>query len=204
MSVLSYIYFIVLSFIAIFKWVSFGSSKLIFLSVLTKTWNEPKQPETNQNDPKPVETTQSFKIMAIWIFVLVFVFQILSANAQIWSFWTKQYWLSDLNEFSHIPYFECSDMKFVICFWHKQMTSWWHIAHVWIGRYCTVKEFRIDSRNVWINAMKLIWELQLFRVNNLSVHFYIFFFFFFCCCCCFLAYQCFYKWYHIFYAYFSF
>ena len=53
------------------------------------------------------------------------------------------------------------------------------VAHVWIGRYCTVKEFRIDSRNVWINAMKLIWELQLFRVNNLSVHFYIFFFFFF-------------------------
>ena len=79
------------------------------------------------------------------------------------------------------------------------------VAHVWIGRYCTVKEFRIDSRNVWINAMKLIWELQLFRVNNLSVHFYIFFFFFFfCCCCCFSAYQCFYKWYRILYACLSF
>ena len=64
-------------------------------AVLTKTWNEPKRPETSQHKPKLFETTgndpqkfakrletiQNFKIREIWNFLLTFVFQISSQNA---------------------------------------------------------------------------------------------------------------------------
>ena len=70
-------------------------------TLLTKTRNEPKQPETSQNEPKPAEatpniakrpeTTQNFKIREIWDFLPAFVFQVLSPNTQIWVFWAKKY-----------------------------------------------------------------------------------------------------------------
>ena len=56
-----------------------------------------------QNDPKKIpkrpETTQNFKIGEIWNFVLAFVFQILSPNAQIWAFWPKSIKLLILTKF---------------------------------------------------------------------------------------------------------
>ena len=65
-------------------------------TVLTKTQNWPKRAETRQKEPKPAkttkkiakrpETTQNFKTGEIWNFLLAFVFQISSKNAQIWPF----------------------------------------------------------------------------------------------------------------------
>ena len=42
------IYFILIIFILFAFYLTF---------VLTKTWNEPKRPKTNQNEPKPAEAT---------------------------------------------------------------------------------------------------------------------------------------------------
>ena len=58
--------------------------------------NDPKLAKMRQNQPKrppkivkQPEMTQSFKIGEICNFVLAFVFQILSPNAQILAFWAK-------------------------------------------------------------------------------------------------------------------
>ena len=73
------------------------------LSVLTKTQNEPKQDETSRNDPKlpkttskNCKTTQNVKTGEIWNFLIAFVFQVLSPNAQIWVFWIKKFQLFNL------------------------------------------------------------------------------------------------------------
>ena len=79
--------------------------------------NESKRPEICQSEPKPAETTQNFKIGKSDIFLIVFVFQISTPNAQIWVFWAKKYRLTNLNEISLVPFFESTDFKFVICFW---------------------------------------------------------------------------------------
>ena len=51
------------------------------------TRNQQKLAETSRNDPqkipKQAETTQNFEIGEIWNFLLVFVLQISSSNAQI-------------------------------------------------------------------------------------------------------------------------
>ena len=66
---------------------------------------------------KQPEATQNFKIAEIWNFLLSLAIQILSPNTQIWSFWAKKHWFSNLNKMSHVLYFVCSNFKFVICFW---------------------------------------------------------------------------------------
>ena len=90
---------------------------------LTGTWKEPKRAETTQNQPKRLqkaakqpETTQSFKIGKIWNFLLAFVFQTSSPNAQICVFWVKKYQLSHLNKTLPVSYFEGADFKSDICF----------------------------------------------------------------------------------------
>ena len=71
----------------------------------------------SQKDPKPAETTQNYKTGKIYNFLLDIDFQIWNPNAQIWAFSAKKFWLSNLNEISHVPYFEYADFKFVICIW---------------------------------------------------------------------------------------
>ena len=53
------------------------------------------KPGTSRNDPKKCETTQNFKIGEIWNFLLAFVLQTLSPNAQIWIFSINKYQLSN-------------------------------------------------------------------------------------------------------------
>ena len=86
-----------------------GKSITTCFIVLTKTRNKPKRPETSRNDAqklaKRLETTQNFKIISknhfeIWNFVLAFVFQVSSPNAQIWVFWPKKCQLPNLHETS--------------------------------------------------------------------------------------------------------
>ena len=68
--------------------------------VLTKTRNESKRAETSQIDPlkieKRPETIQNIKIGEICNFLLAFVFQTSSPNAQFWVFGTNKYQLSTL------------------------------------------------------------------------------------------------------------
>ena len=49
--------------------------------------NEPKRAEISRNDPRKIakqpKTTKNFKIEEIWNFLLAFVFQISSPNAQV-------------------------------------------------------------------------------------------------------------------------
>ena len=88
--------------------------------MVTKIQKEPKRPAISQNDLKKCETIRNDPILQnweLWIFLLVFVFQISTPNAQIWAFWDKKYWLFNLTKTSHVHQFECADFKFVICFW---------------------------------------------------------------------------------------
>ena len=63
------------------------------LNILTKTGNEPKRPETSQNDPKLAEITkknckmiQNYKIGEMRNFLLPFIFQTFGPNVQTWYF----------------------------------------------------------------------------------------------------------------------
>ena len=47
------------------------------------------KPRTSQNEPKPVE-------IRIRIFLLAFIFQTSSPNAEIWVFWAKKFQFSNL------------------------------------------------------------------------------------------------------------
>ena len=40
----------------------------------------------------------------------------LSPNPQIWAFWVKKYQFYNLNEISHVTYFEGADFKSAIAF----------------------------------------------------------------------------------------
>ena len=59
-----------------------------------------KQAQTSRNDQKTIakrpETTQNYKIGEISNFLLAFIFQTSSPNAQIWVFWAKKYQLFNL------------------------------------------------------------------------------------------------------------
>ena len=70
-----------------------------FLSVITKTRNEAKQPETSPNDQKKLRNDPKWpKISTLGKsgILLAFVFQTLNPNAQIWVFWAKKYQLFNL------------------------------------------------------------------------------------------------------------
>ena len=83
--------------------------------VLAKTRNEPKPPETSQNESKTSrdqqkqpqkiakqsKMTQNSNIAEIWNFLVAFIFQILNPNGQISGFWVRKYQLLDLNQISH-------------------------------------------------------------------------------------------------------
>ena len=86
------------------------------------TWNQPKWAETSRNNPKPAkrtqknyEMTQNFKFGEIWNFLLSFVFQSLSPNAQIWAFGPKSINFLVLMKFCIHPilYVLISNLSFV-------------------------------------------------------------------------------------------
>ena len=128
--------------------------------MLTKAWNKPNQLKRLKKIAKQPETTSIFKIREIWNFLLVYVFQISSTNAQIWAFWAKKYQLSNLHEFLHLLYFEGTDFKFVICLWKfwAQRAIFWHFGPKSISFLILTKFCMHPFSNVLISNLALIFE----------------------------------------------
>lgn len=85
----------------------------------TKTsWNQLKRPQKIAKRPK---TTQSFKIREIWNILLIFVFQILDLNAQIWLYWMKTFIITFpiFKQNFACTYSKGTDFKSNISFWKK-------------------------------------------------------------------------------------
>ena len=120
---------------------------------------KPERTETSQNKAKPAEMTQNFKIGEIWNFLLAFVFYILCPNVQIWIFWAKKYGRSNLNEILHVPYFECVDFTFVICFW-KSRTQFPKFGH-----------FEPKSINFLILTKVCLYPISEVLISNLTFAF---------------------------------
>ena len=80
--------------------------------------NHPKQPETTRKDRKKLQNDPKFHNWGSMEFPTSFrYFKFRVPNTQIWAFWAKKYWLSNLNKILHVPCFEGADLKFFICFW---------------------------------------------------------------------------------------
>ena len=97
---------------------------MLHKTVRTKNLNEPKRPETSQNDTKLANTTKKNceatrnnpKFQNSDNFQLAFAFQSSSQSVQIWAFWVKKYQLSNLNKILPVLYFQDTDFKSDICF----------------------------------------------------------------------------------------
>ena len=125
---------------------------------LTKTGNESKRPETtkaSQNDPKTMERNQNFKIRKIWNFLLVFVCQILSPDAQMWVFLPKKYRLFNVSKILPVSYFAGTNSKSDICLriFLAQVFQFGHfrrkgIKLLILTKYCTYHILKVLISNL--------------------------------------------------------
>ena len=111
-------------------------------SVLTKTRNEPKRPETSRNEPKPSEqhlknseTTRidpKFQNCVNLEFFSSFCFSNFEPNSQMQAFWAKKY--------QPAPYFQSADFRSVIFFPKMQSKN----LQIWAFK---VKKYQLSNLN---------------------------------------------------------
>ena len=163
---------------------------MLHKAVRTKNLNEPKRPETSQNDPKLANTTKKNcettrnnpKFQNSDNFQLAFVFQSSSQSVQIWAFWVKSINFLILTKFClySISKILISNLTFVFESFQSKFPNlgimgqkvlifkyWQNLAYaksLILTKFCLYPVLK-----VLISSLKIVFEKFLPKFPNLSI-----------------------------------